>query len=46
MRKTAAAGLAVGMIAALGFAMPAGADTARRQLSVLHAIPDTRSTCG
>ncbi len=42
MRKTAAAGLAVGMIAALGLAMPAGAatdDTA--QLSVLHAIPDT-----
>lgn len=42
MRKTAAAGLAVGMIAALGMAMPAGAATDdSAQLSVLHAIPDT-----
>lgn len=42
MRKKAAAGLAVGMIAALGLAMPAGAATAdTAQLSVLHAIPDT-----
>lgn len=42
MRKTAAAGLAVGMIAALGMAMPAGAATDdSAQLSVLHGIPDT-----
>lgn len=42
MRKTVAAGLAVGMITALGLAMPAGAATAQAaQLSVLHAIPDT-----
>ncbi|MCP2636439.1 DUF4397 domain-containing protein [Microbacterium sp. HD4P20] len=42
MRKTAAAGLAVGIIAALGFAMPASADTnGSAQLSVLHGIPDT-----
>ena len=42
MRKTAAAGLAVGLIAALGFAAPASASTsASAQLSVLHGIPDT-----
>jgi len=42
VRKTAAAGLAVGIIAALGFAMPATASTtANAQLSVLHGIPDT-----
>lgn len=42
MRKTVAAGLAVGMITALGLALPAGAATAQEaQLSVLHAIPDT-----
>ena len=42
MRKTAAAGLAVGIIAAFGFAMPASASTtATAQLSVLHGIPDT-----
>jgi hypothetical protein len=39
VRKTAAAGLTVGLIAALGFAMPASASTANAQLSVLHAIP-------
>ena len=42
MRKTAAAGLAVGIIAAFGFAMPASASTTgEAQLSVLHGIPDT-----
>ncbi|WP_285363474.1 DUF4397 domain-containing protein [Microbacterium sp. LMC-P-041] len=42
MRKTVAAGLAVGMITALGLAVPAGAATTQAaQLSVLHAIPDT-----
>lgn len=42
MRKTAAAGLAVGVIAALGLAMPATASTSdAAQLSVLHGIPDT-----
>lgn len=42
MRKTAAAGLAVGLIAALGFAVPASASTSTSaQLSVLHGIPDT-----
>lgn len=42
MRKTVAAGLAVGMITALGLALPAGAATTQEaQLSVLHAIPDT-----
>lgn len=42
MRKTVAAGLAVGMITALGLAWPATAATASAaQLSVLHAIPDT-----
>ena len=42
MRKTVAAGLAVGMITALGLALPAGAATTQAaQLSVLHAIPDT-----
>lgn len=42
MRKTAAAGLAVGMITALGLAMPATAATDEAaQLSVLHGIPDT-----
>ncbi|SIT69160.1 DUF4397 domain-containing protein [Microbacterium sp. RU33B] len=42
MRKTAAAGLAVGIIAAFGLAMPASAATASNaQLSVLHGIPDT-----
>lgn len=42
MRKKAAAGLAVGMIAALGLALPAGAATSdSAQLSVLHGIPDT-----
>jgi len=40
VRKTAAAGLAVGIIAAFGFAMPASASTtADAQLSVLHAVP-------
>ena len=42
MRKTAAAGLVVGITAALGFAIPATASTtANAQLSVLHGIPDT-----
>lgn len=42
MRKTAAAGLAVGVIAALGLALPASASSAdTAQLSVLHGIPDT-----
>lgn len=42
MRKTVAAGLAVGMITALGLALPATAATGQAaQLSVLHAIPDT-----
>jgi hypothetical protein len=42
VRKTAAAGLAVGIIAVLGLAMPASASTAdTAQLSVLHGIPDT-----
>ncbi len=42
MRKTAAAGLAVGMIASLGLALPATAATDQAaQLSVLHGIPDT-----
>ncbi|WP_243077121.1 DUF4397 domain-containing protein [Microbacterium sp. SS28] len=42
MRKTAAAGLVVGLIAALGFAAPASAETSgSAQLSVLHGIPDT-----
>jgi hypothetical protein len=41
VRKTAAAGLAVGIIAAIGFAMPASASTTGdAQLSVLHGIPD------
>lgn len=44
MRKTAAAGLVVGITAALGFAMPMTATastTGNAQLSVLHGIPDT-----
>jgi hypothetical protein len=42
VRKTAAAGLAVGLLAALGFAVPASASTSdSAQLSVLHGIPDT-----
>lgn len=42
MRKTVAAGLAVGMITALGLALPASAATTdSAQLSVLHGIPDT-----
>ncbi|MGM1018185.1 MAG: DUF4397 domain-containing protein [Actinomycetota bacterium] len=42
MRKTAAAGLAVAMSAALGLALPAAAATSDdAQLSVLHGIPDT-----
>lgn len=42
MRKTAAVGLAVGMMAALGLAAPASAATNdAAQLSVLHGIPDT-----
>jgi hypothetical protein len=42
VRKTAAAGLAVGIIAVLGLAVPASASTAdTAQLSVLHGIPDT-----
>ena len=44
MRKTAAAGLVVGMTAALGFAIGApatAATTDTAQLSVLHGIPDT-----
>ena len=42
MRKTAAAGLVVGITAALGLAIPATASTtANAQLSVLHGIPGT-----
>jgi len=44
VRKTAAAGLVVGMTAALGFALAApatAATTDNAQLSVLHGIPDT-----
>jgi hypothetical protein len=42
MRKTAAAGVAVGMIAAFGFALPAAASAdSDAQVSVLHGIPDT-----
>lgn len=42
MRKTATAGLAVGMIAVLGMGVPASAATSdSAQLSVLHGIPDT-----
>jgi len=44
VRKTAAAGLVVGMTAALGFAIGApatAATTDTAQLSVLHGIPDT-----
>lgn len=42
MRKQIAAGLAVGMITALGLALPASAATSETaQLSVLHGIPDT-----
>ncbi|MFB8385797.1 DUF4397 domain-containing protein [Microbacterium sp. NPDC055910] len=42
MRKTAAAGVTVGIIAALGLASPATASTAdSAQLSVLHGIPAT-----
>jgi hypothetical protein len=42
VRRTAAAGLAVGMITALGLALPAAAATSDdAQLSVLHGIPDT-----
>lgn len=43
MRKTAAAGLAVGIITAMGMAMPAAAaETAdAAKLSVLHGIPET-----
>ncbi len=43
MRKTTAAGIAAGVVAALGIAMPASADTTADEatLSVLHGIPDT-----
>lgn len=42
MRNKTTAGLAVGLIAALGVALPAPAATSdSAQLSVLHAIPDT-----
>lgn len=42
VRKTAAVGLAVGLIAAFGLAGPASAATSDpAQLSVLHGIPDT-----
>jgi len=42
MRSKVAAGLAVGLVTALGLAVPAGAATAQSaQLSVLHGIPDT-----
>lgn len=42
MRNKTTAGLAVGLIAALGWALPAAAATTdSAQLSVLHAIPDT-----
>ncbi|GLJ97897.1 DUF4397 domain-containing protein [Microbacterium terrae] len=42
MRKTTAAGIAAGLVAALGLALPASAisDTSA-DLSVLHGIPDT-----
>lgn len=40
MRKTISAGLAAGVVAALGFAMPASAiSSTSADLSVLHAIP-------
>lgn len=42
MRKTMVAGLTVGVVAALGLALPANASTSgEAQLSVLHGIPDT-----
>jgi len=42
MRKTMVAGLTVGLVAALGLALPANASTSgEAQLSVLHGIPDT-----
>ncbi|GAA3640385.1 DUF4397 domain-containing protein [Microbacterium awajiense] len=43
MRKTTAAGIAAGVVAALGIAMPASADATADEatLSVLHGIPDT-----
>jgi hypothetical protein len=42
VRKTAAAGLAVGIISLLGLALPASASAAdTAQLSVLHGIPGT-----
>lgn len=42
MRKQLAAGIAVGMISALGLILPASAATSdNAQLSVLHGIPDT-----
>lgn len=42
MRKQLAAGIAVGMISALGLVLPATAATSdSAQLSVLHGIPDT-----
>ena len=42
MRKTIAAGLAVGVVAAVGFITPASAISATNaDLSVLHAVPDT-----
>ncbi|QKJ20566.1 DUF4397 domain-containing protein [Microbacterium hominis] len=42
MRKTTAAGIAAGLVAAFGLAVPASASTAESaMLSVLHGIPDT-----
>jgi hypothetical protein len=41
MRKTIAAGLASGIILALGLALPASAASGNAALSVLHGIPDT-----
>jgi hypothetical protein len=41
MRKTLAAGLASGIVLALGLALPASAATGNAALSVLHGIPDT-----
>ncbi|WP_458041827.1 MULTISPECIES: DUF4397 domain-containing protein [Bacteria] len=42
MRKTIAAGIAVGVVAAVGFITPASAiSSTTADLSVLHAVPDT-----
>lgn len=41
MRKTMVAGLTVGLVAAMGLALPANASTSgEAQLSVLHGVPD------